>query len=192
MRATSIRLTLLTLLMLPGLALAAPGVGETLPRLVLAGEAAGRMTPVGDDVRYAPFDSAKHLAPGTVYLVTYLAARRGADKMGRALNAAMKPRPTSTRFAAVTVLNLDDCLFGTCGLARGAYEDHVLTRPKVLNVSDPDGKGRARWGAMEEGRSTWVLDHTGRIVIAVHGRIDAATAKRIRAAIDAAIAAAGG
>lgn len=180
------------LALLPTLAIAAPGIGETLPRLVLSGEVAGRMTPVGDAVRYAAFDSAKHLAPGTVYLVTYLAARSSANEMGEALVAAMTPRPTSARFAQVTILNLDDCLFGTCGLARGAYEDHVLTRPKVLNVSDPTGKGRARWGAMEEGRSVWVLDHTGRILIAAHGTIDPATAKRIRATIDRAVAAAGG
>lgn len=173
-------------------ALAAPGVGDTLPRLVLSGEATGRMTPVGEDVRYSTFDSAKHLAPGTVYLVTYLAARAGANEMGEALDAAMKPRPTSPRFAQVTVLNLDDCLFGTCGLARGAYEDHVLTRPKAVNVSDPTGKGRTRWGAMEEGRSVWVLDHTGRVLLAVHGMIDAAKAKQIRATIDRAVTAAGG
>lgn len=184
--------TLPLVALLPARAPAAPGVGDTLPRLTLSGEAAGRMTPVGDAVRYAPFDSAKHLAPGTVYLVTYVAARRGADKMGEALSAAMTPRPTSTRFAQVTILNLDDCLFGTCGLARGAYEDHVLSRPKVLNVSDPTGEGRPLWGAMEEGRSVWVLDHTGRVLIAAHGMIDGATAKRIRATIDRAVAAAGG
>lgn len=172
-------------------AVAAPAVGGPLPRLILGGEDEGLMTRDGDDdVRYGRFDSAKQLAPGKVYLVTYLAGRRGAQKMGQALKAEMQSRRPSAKFQPVNVMNLDDCVFGTCGFARGKFEDHLHAKPRVMHVVDEEGKGLKAWRAMEEGMAVYVVDHTGVITHMARGPFSAASAKAVAAAVDAAVAAA--
>lgn len=170
-------------------AAAAPKVGDTLPRLVLAGEDEGLMTRKGDDdVAYSRFDSQTQLAPGKVYLVTYLAGRRGAQKMGQPLKKQMQSRPPSAKYQPVNIMNLDDCVFGTCGFARGKFEDHLHEKPKVVHVADEEGRGLKLWGAMEEGMAVWVIDHTGVIVHMARGPFSAADAAQIAAAVDAATA----
>ncbi len=179
--------SLATVLSLP--ALAGPSVGDTLPRLILSGEDEGLMSRVGDDdVKYTRFDSAKHLAPGRVYLITYMAGRKGAQKMGDALKVEMRTRKPSAKYKPVNVMNLDDCVFGTCGFARGKFEDHLHEVPTVIHVVDEEGKGLRLWGGMKEGMAIMVIDHTGAITHMARGPFTAATAKAIGAAVDAALA----
>lgn len=170
-------------------AFAAPKVGDPLPRLVLTGEDEGLMRRSGDDdVTYKRFDSKTHLAPGKVYLVTYLAGRRGAQKMGARLKTEMLKRHPSARYQPVNIMNLDDCVFGTCGFARGKFEDHLHDKPTVVHVADEEGRGRKLWGAMPEGMSIYVVDHTGVITHTARGPFSVAAAKAIGAAVDAAVA----
>lgn len=168
---------------------AGPAVGEKLPRLVLGGDEEGLMKPAADDeVRYGPFDSATTLAPGKVYLVTYFAARRAAQRMTAQIKRAMKGRPPTAKFQPVNIMNLDDCLFGTCGLARGKFEDHLQSKPRVMHVIDEKGRGLKAWGAMAEGLAVYVVDHTGAVTWTGHGPFTPEVAGQIAAAVDAAVA----
>jgi len=170
-------------------AIAAPKVGDPLPRLLLTGEDEGLMRRSGDDdVTYKRFDSKTHLTPGKVYLVTYLAGRRGAQKMGDKLKGEMLKRRPSPRYQPVNVMNLDDCVFGTCGFARGKFEDHLHEKPSVVHVVDEEGRGLKLWGAMEEGMAIYVIDHTGVITHKARGPFTSASAKAVGAAVDAAVA----
>ncbi len=175
--------------LIAGPALAAPKAGDPLPRLVLSGEDEGLMRRVGDDdVAYARFDTGKTLARGKVYLLTYLAARRSAQKMSQPLKKALKSRPPNAKYQPVNFMNLDDCIFGTCGFARGQFEDHLHAQPTVVHVVDEEGRGRKLWGAQEEGVSVYVVDHTGVITHIARGPLTAASAQAVRDAIDAAVA----
>lgn len=180
-------LALLSLL-LAAPAAAAPKVGDTLPRLVLSGEDQGLMRRVGDDdAAYSRFDSKQHMAPGKVYIVSYLAGRLSAKDMGTQLKKAMRSLPPSAKLQPVNIMNLDDCAFGTCGFARGKFVDHLHEKPRVIHAVDEDGKGLKRWGAMEEGLAVWVIDHTGRITHMVRGEISPAAARGVVQAVDAAL-----
>ena len=177
----------MTLLAAP--AVAAPSVGDSLPRLVLTGDDEGIMKRKGDDdVTYSRFDSKKHLATGRVYLITYMAGRRSAQKMGDKLKTVMLKRKPSAKYKPVNVMNLDDCTFGTCGFARGKFEDHLHEKPTVIHVLDEGGKGFRLWGGMAEGMKIMVVDHTGKIVHMARGPFTASSAEAVGAAVDAAVA----
>lgn len=170
-------------------ALAGPKVGEKLPRLVLGGEDEGLMKPAPDEeVRYGAFDSSTTLAPGKVYLVTYFAARRAAQSMTAQIKRAMKGRPPTAKFQPVNIMNLDDCVFGTCGIARGKFEDHLHEKPRVMHVIDEEGRGLKAWDGMAEGLAVYVVDHTGVITWTGHGPFSTEVADQIAAAVDAAVA----
>lgn len=164
-------------LVLPALALATPKPGAALPRLQLAGDEAGSLVVSGDDISYERFDTARAIG-GKPTIVVYLAARSGARDMSNALKAELKRvKPGRTNYDIITIVDFDDCIFGTCGIALSKLGKKKKARPWVRYVADSDGLGRKRWRTKEESFTAFVLDAKG-IILAVHeGMMSAAQAK---------------
>lgn len=172
----------------PAIASAAPAIGAPLPRLVLDGEDEGTMQPRGDDVVYTRFDSTRALA-GKVTLLSYVAGRKSAEEMGEVLSHYMRARkPPLSHFRPVTVMNLDDSIFGTGVFARSLFEGRAVKETDVLHVLDADGRGLKRWGGVPEGMRVYVLDPRGQILLTERAPLSPAALKRIGEAVDAAIA----
>lgn len=174
--------TLASLVALP--AVAAPKVGDALPRLVLAGGDQGVLEIKGDDPAYSRFDSNTALS-GKVSLVTYMAARQGAKKSGDTLKKAMRGSGLKGAFRPVRILNVDDCALGTCGMARSSFEDSRKGKPGLFVVDD-DGKGRKVWGAPKEGMLLIVVGPDRTVLAAESSPLSAAAAQRLVAALKAA------
>ncbi|MCA9541448.1 MAG: hypothetical protein KC620_21270 [Myxococcales bacterium] len=185
-------LALAFVLLPPLLAQARPSVaiGQSLPRVVLNGEDEGQMQIKGDDINYVPFDSEKAI-PGKVRMVTYMAGRRSAKALGQKLIDALNAEKWPANFQTITLMDLDDCTFGTCGIARGKLEDRQREKPAYIYVIDEEGKGRKRWGLQSENFTVFITDTAGKVTYISEGQINADGAKAVLEAIRAALAASG-
>lgn len=169
----------LLIVCLPAVSLAVPQPGQTLPRLVLSGDDNGEMVLSGDDITYRAFDTAKAI-PGKPRLVVYMAGRTAAKKMSEAMIAELTRRkPSRALYQAVTIMDLDDCMIGTCGIARGKLGDRKRKHPYFAYVADEDGVGHTRWRTREEGFTAFLTDASGTIVRVHEGKMSAAQAKAL-------------
>jgi hypothetical protein len=135
-------------------------------RMVLASKAVGRR----------PWTLAE--TEGRVRTVYHLAARMGIDELNKpfidALIAANLPEHSPDgAYKTITVLNLDDALWGTTGLGRSRLEDSQRDFPHALHVLDEKGVARAAWGLKAKSTAVIVLDRDGTVLFAKEGRLSA-------------------
>lgn len=153
---------------------AAPAKGEKLPAISVSGDDQGLVVHRGDDQSYAAFNLGK-LTSGKVAIVVHMAAREGAEDMGKPLlDLLEKSKLPAKAFLPLVIVDLDDCMFGTCGLVKGAMEDR---KPPLRYVIDDDGVSRKKLRLAKESFSAYLLDRTGTIVEAKTGKFSAADAK---------------
>ena len=160
-------------------AVASPLVpGAPVPPLQINGPERGLLKRgVGASLTYQPFDS-RRVIPGKVRVTIHMAARPGAKSDGQRLTdalAAAKLDPS--QFQVLVVLAGDDCIFGTCFLVRGQFEDQVREHRATVFVYDDQGEGRARWGLPRKAFTALLTDRDGRIVRAKSGVFSAADAQ---------------
>lgn len=164
-------------LVLPALAFAVPPVGGPLPRLTLSGDEAGSLRVADDTITYARFDSARAIG-GKPTIVVYVAARTGARDMSNALKAELgRVKPGRANYDIITIVDFDDCMFGTCGIGLDKLGEKKKKRPWVHYVADSKGLGRTRWGTKEESFTAFLLDAKGTILWVHEGMMSAAQAQ---------------
>jgi hypothetical protein len=159
-------------------------VGEILPHVQIADK--GQMVPdytiennkmvfrEGADITYRPWDSKELI--GKIRCIYHLAARSGVDEINKpfidALIAADLPEylPGSP-YKTTTILNTDDALWGTSGIATGRFVKSQKEVAYAYYVTDANGVARQAWGLKEKGSSVIIVDKDGKVLYFIDGKM---------------------
>ena len=161
-------------------------VGERLPSLTI--ENKGQMvveSVVVDDIMvlkdgtgisYETFNSDD--LTGKIRTVYYMAARAGIEDINQpfidGLIAAKLPEFTPDgSYKTTTILNTDDAMWGTSGIAIGRLEDSQRETAYAFFVIDAEGLGLKKWGLKAKGTAIIVLDRDGKVLYFKDGKMSA-------------------
>lgn len=173
-------------------AFAGPVVGQKLAEVRVAEKGAmvpitrvenGRMVLASRDLAYRAWALSE--GHGRIRTIYHLAARMGVDDLNKAyidaLIAAKLPEflPDGA-YKTITVLNLDDALFGTRGLGQSRLEKSQRDVPYAFHVLDEKGVARAAWGLQPKTSALIVLDRDGTVLFFKEGKL---TPDEIRQAV---------
>ena len=128
----------------------------------------------GSDIRYRPWSTSE--LTGRIRCIYHLAARHGVADINQpfidALIAARLPEhlPDSP-FKTTTILDTDDALWGTAGLAASELEDSQRKTPHAYYVNDTQGLVRTAWGLQEKTSTVIILDEQGKILYVREGEM---------------------
>ncbi|MBF0240152.1 MAG: YtfJ family protein [SAR324 cluster bacterium] len=149
-------------------------VGEPLPKVSVSD--AGKLVLTGDNIDYAKWSSAE--LTGKVRTVYHLAGSMGASKINEAYIEAVKTADLSHEiYQTVTVLNLDDALWGTTGIVKGKINDKKKEFPTSEFVLDADATVRKAWGLEKDSSAVIVLDKEGKVLKFKDGKLSDAEIK---------------
>jgi hypothetical protein len=161
-------------------------VGEKLPSVTI--EKKGQMVVESDvvddimkmkdgtDITYETFNSDD--LTGKIRTVYYMAARTGIEDINQpyidGLIAAKLPEftPDGT-YKTTTILNTDDAMWGTSGIAAGRLEDSQIKTAYAFFVIDSEGLALKKWGLKAKGTAIIVLDRDGKVLYFKDGKMSA-------------------
>ena len=113
---------------------------------------------------------------GRVGVVYHLAARAGVDDINKpfidALIAADLPEylPGSP-YKTTTILNTDDALWGTAGIASGRFEKSQKKTTYAIFVNDCSGVAQKTWGLKQKESAVIILDNDGSVLYFKEGKL---------------------
>ncbi len=182
------KLVILSIFLLLGAQIASAGtikVGEKLPEITIKEK--GVMIPEYDIVEdrmvfrkdgrisYQEWGS-KELS-GRIRTIYHLAARDGIDQINEpyidALIKAKLPEALpDSPYKTITILNLDDALWGTSGIAGRRLEKSQREFPYACYVADEDGLAIKTWGLKEKESAVIVLDPEDRVIFFKEGKLN--------------------
>lgn len=159
-------------------------IGETLAPVSV--EEAGMLVPEytivnermthkeGTDIDYRPWSSSE--LTGRIRTVYHLAARIGMDDINAHYIDAIiagdldEDLPDSP-YQTVTILNTDDALWGTSGLAKSRMEDSQKTYPYAGYVIDDEGRALEAWGLQPKNSAVIIIDADGKVLWFKEGKL---------------------
>lgn len=159
-------------------------VGEKLPPVVI--ENKGQMVieydvvdgvmnyKAGTDIQYKMFKS--DASSGKIRTIYHLAARSGVDAVNdpyiEALIAAKLPETLpDSPYKTITILNADDALWGTAGIAKGQLEDSQKATGYASYVLDAKGVALKTWQLNKKGSAVIVLDRDDTVLFFKDGKL---------------------
>lgn len=121
----------------------------------------------GTEIKYEAFNSDD--LTGKIRTVYYMAARTGIEDINQpyidALIAAKLPEFTPDGdYKTTTILNTDDAMWGTSGVASRRFEDSQERNAYAYYVNDSEGLGLKKWGLKKKGTAIIVLDRDGKVL----------------------------
>ena len=128
----------------------------------------------GTDIQYETFNSSA--LNGKIRTIYHLAARTGIDDINNpyidALIAAQLPeKQPDSAYKTVTILNTDDALWGTAGIASGQLEDSQKETAYAYYVVDEKGVALQTWQLKKKGSAVIVLDRDGTVLYFKDGKL---------------------
>jgi len=159
-------------------------VGEKLPLIEISDK--GLLVPEYDineekmvykadtDISHKKWSSSELI--GRVGVVYHLAARAGVDDINKpfidALIAADLPEylPNSP-YKTTTILNTDDALWGTAGIASGRFEKSQKKTTYAIFVNDCSGVAQKCWGLKQKESAVIILDKDGSVLYFKEGKL---------------------
>ncbi len=158
-----------------------PRKGLLVPRTKVVDR---RMVLSGREIGYRAWNSRE--GAGKVRTIYHLAARMGVDDLNKAyidaLIAAQLPEFTpDAPYKTITILNLDDALWGTVGLGKSRLEESQRRHPYAVHVMDDLGIARAAWNLQPKNSAVIVLDRDNSVLFFKEGRL---SSDEIRKAVD--------
>lgn len=157
-------------------------VGNSLPALEVPSR--GELKLNGDDVRFEPW-STQQIDAGSPVLIFHMAARMSSDSIIAPLRERLDNgsyAPDS--FQSVSVVNLDDALWGTQGLVTSELAKNKRAHPQAVLVADDEGRGLKAWSLAPKGVAVILLDTNGKIRMLKEGKLSAEDVDSIVAALD--------
>ncbi|PSJ42395.1 YtfJ family protein [Zobellella endophytica] len=110
--------------------------------------------------------------PGKVRVIQHIAGRGGAKELNapliEAIKAAGLPRD---RYQTVTIINVDDAVFGTAPFVRGSAEGSKQEFPWSSIVLDEQGRVAQQWQLQPKNSAIIVLDREGLVRFAKEGAL---------------------
>ncbi len=159
-------------------------IGEKLPMIAI--EQKGFLVPeydikgekmifkAGTDINYKKWNSSE--LTGRIGVVYHLAARAGSDDINKpfidALIAADLPEylPDSP-YKTTTILNTDDALWGTSGIASGRFESSQKETTYACFANDENGVAQKTWGLKRKGSAVIIIDKEGTVLYFKDGKM---------------------
>ncbi len=159
---------LLTLTLFSSVAFSLPKTGEPLPDFTVADK--GKMELNGEEISYQPFGAGAVKGKTTVLLL--IAARESASNINKPFQETL----SATQFPAgnrqvITVLGLDQAVFGTKGIALGRLKDKQKAFPSSNFVVDAAGSAREALGLEKKSYAVIVVSSNGRVIRAKDGAL---------------------
>ncbi|WP_341502023.1 YtfJ family protein [Gallaecimonas sp. GXIMD4217] len=143
-------------------------LGQPLPAVTVTD--GGALVLEGDKLSTRPFQSSE--LTGKVRLLQHFAGRASAkainEPMIDAIKAAALP---AEHYQTVTVINVDDALWGTSGMVRGKAEDSKQEFPHSEIVLDEEGVVKAGWALAPKSSAILVLDAAGKVRFVKDGQL---------------------
>lgn len=149
---------------------AAINKGNTLPGLTVSDR--GELILSGDNFSWQPWSTGKAL--GRVQVIQYLAPRRAPSKMNEPFVEALKARNfPGDKHVSVSILNMDDAMFGTASLAVSGMKSSKKKFPDTVMVVDEKGDGIKTWGLARESSAIIVIGKEGKVEFFKDGALTA-------------------
>ncbi len=128
----------------------------------------------GTEIQFKTFNSDD--LNGKITTIYHLAARSGIDDINNpyidALIAAQLPeKQPDSPYKTVTILNTDDALWGTAGIASGQLEDSQKDTAYAYYVLDEKGVALQTWQLKKKGSAVIVLDRDGTVLYFKDGKL---------------------
>ncbi len=159
-------------------------LGEPLPAISVQDK--GRLLPEyeivenkmvfkeGTQIGYRPWTS-KELT-GKIRTVYHLAGRIGMDDINQAyidalIGANLPQKLPDALYKTVTILNTDDAMWGTAGIAISRMEDSQKVYPHAEYVIDAEGAALATWGLQPKNSAVIIVDADGKVLFFKEGKL---------------------
>jgi uncharacterized protein len=149
--------TLVVALFCSGSFAAAPTLDAPLSTLTI--EERGELTLSGDDFKFIPWNSEKHL--GQVQVIQYFGATMGDSKIFEPFTDLLQKSLEPGTVHVTTVLNMDAAMWGTSGFVISELEKNKRLHPDSTMVVDEDGTGVSEWALGEAGSGLVIVDAKG-------------------------------
>jgi YtfJ family uncharacterized protein len=161
-------------------------VNGTLPAFEVPSK--GELVLADDKIYHQPWSTAQ-ISKGTPALVFHVAARMSADSIIAPLKERLNQANYETdSFQSISIINLDDALWGTSGLVSSELGKNKREHPEAVLVADTEGNGLAAW-QLEQGTVAFILvDYEGKIRYLKQGKLSADDINTIIAMLDEEIA----
>lgn len=164
----------LTLASSPSLAL---DVGSTVPAFKI--DKPGEVIIAGDELTKAPWQS-EAIGGGQPALVFYLPARASSEDDIDPLRKKLdKEDYAPGSFHSITVVNLDDALWGTSGFVESQVGKNKRAHPRATMVLDQKGTGRKALQLPKKTTVVFLVDAEGRVLDYREGALTAKTAEEV-------------
>ncbi len=165
---------------------AALELGGTLPTLDVPSR--GELVINGDKTSFVPWSSSA-IRTGSPALIFHLAARMSSDAAIAPLRTRLEAAGYAPgSFQPISVVNLNDALWGTSGLVAGELAKNKRAHPEAVMVADDAGRGLARWELKPKGVAVILINAEGKISYIKQGKLSPADIDSIINKLDAEIA----
>ena len=161
-------------------------LGGELPALDVPSR--GELEINGDSVRFVPW-STEQITADTPALIFHMAARMSSDSIIAPLRDRLdKGDYAPGSFQSISVVNLDDALWGTQGLVTSELAKNKRAHPQAVLVADDEGRGLKAWSLEPKGVAVILLNTDGNIRLLKEGKLSEDEVNDIISALDDEIA----
>ena len=157
-------------------------LGGELPALDVPSR--GELEINGDSVRFVPW-STEQITADTPALIFHMAARMSSDSIIAPLRDRLdKGDYAPGSFQSISVVNLDDALWGTQGLVTSELAKNKRAHPQAVLVADDEGRGLKAWSLEPKGVAVILLNTDGNIRLLKEGKLSEDEVNDIISALD--------
>ncbi len=179
-------MTALALSLSATLAAAGVEIGKPLPAVAIPEK--GEIILDNDKVSYAPW-STTAIPSGKPALVFHMPARMSSDSIIKPLKERLESvKPDQNKHTAVTIINLDDALWGTAGLVAGELEKNKKQHPQAMLIADDSSRGLQAWKMPKKTVTVMIVDTGGNVSYRHDGPMNEADIDEIVSKLQAQIA----
>jgi len=124
-----------------------------------------------DDVEYEEGWESNSLR-GKIRVIHHMAGRASAKEIGDPwIMALRKANFPKNKFQTVTIINIDDSIFGTGRIVASKTKDNAIDNPASVFVTDDDSTARKKWGLKEENFAVIIIDKKGKVLKFKEGKM---------------------
>ncbi|MGY5450706.1 YtfJ family protein [Agarivorans sp. MS3-6] len=143
--------------------------GTSLPAITI--ENTGELLLDKDDISYQKWSSEQ--LTGKVRLLQVMAGRSSAKELNAPMIEAVKQAKfAETAYQTVTIVNLDDAIFGTSSFVKNKLKKNKKDFPQASFVLDKKGKLFDLWKVQPKSSAIILLDVNGQVLFAKDGALN--------------------
>ncbi|WP_373078255.1 YtfJ family protein [Zhongshania sp.] len=133
--------------------------------------------------------STETIRRGSPALIFHLAARMSSDNIIAPLRSRLEERNfTPGSFQSISVVNINDAMWGTSGMVSGEMEKNKRAHPEATMVADDASRGLKAWQLKESSVAVILLDANGKIRYLKEGKLSSKDIDTIMSLLDKEIA----